>query len=114
MLSNKTIINRYSSSVMYVSNILIYGFTGLYYCFIQLYLHGQTSLSATYIGFLLSMAQAVAIFAPPFWGVCADKAKYKKHVLLVLIIYTPFPNFSRESAETFRFLPRAAVFFAFT
>ncbi len=74
-----------SRGVLYISNALLYGFTGLYYCFIQLYLYSETPHSSAYIGILLSIPQAVAIFAPLFWGVCADKARYKKTVLLIIV-----------------------------
>ncbi len=73
-------------SVLYISNALLYGFTGLYYCFIQLYLHNETPHSPTYVGILLSIPQAVAIFAPLFWGICADKARYKNTVLMSIAI----------------------------
>lgn len=72
--------------VMYISNLFLYGFTGLYYCFAQLYLHTETSHSASYVGVLLAIPQAVAIFAPLFWGVCADKARYKKTVLFIMAL----------------------------
>ena len=78
------LVKAYSLSIMYISNALLYGFTGLYYCFIQLYLHGETQHSSAYIGILLSVPQAVAVFAPLFWGICADKAKYKKSILLIM------------------------------
>ncbi len=74
--------------VMYISNLFLYGFTGLYYCFAQLYLHTETGHSASYVGILLAIPQAVAIFAPLFWGVCADKAGYKKTVLLIMALGT--------------------------
>ena len=84
MVGGKSYQADFSGPVMYLANVLLYGFTGLYYCFVQLYLHSETPHSDTYIGILLSVSQAVAIFAPLFWGVCADKARYKKTVLLIM------------------------------
>lgn len=75
-----------SKTVLYASNAILYGFTGLYYCFIQLYLHSETPHSSAHIGILLSVPQAVAIFASLFWGICADKARYKKNVLMIIAI----------------------------
>ena len=85
MLRAKKLSASRSRSVLYISNLLLYGFTGLYYCFIQLYLHSETPHSAAYIGVLLSTPQAVAIFAPLFWGVCTDKARYKKTALMIIV-----------------------------
>ena len=70
--------------VLYVSNLLLYGFTGMYYCFISLYLNEIHSY--TVAGVLLAIPQAVAIFAPLFWGKRTDRAHYKKAVLLVMMI----------------------------
>ena len=70
--------------VLYAANLLLYGFTGLYYCFASLYLNKIHSASTA--GALLALAQAVAILAPLFWGMCADKVRYKKTVLLIIMI----------------------------
>lgn len=78
-----------SVATVYAGNALIYGFTGLYYCFIQLYLKNETAHSYSKIGFLLSFAQTVAIFAPMLWGVWADKARYKKTALFVMMAGAP-------------------------
>ena len=74
-----------STWIMYLSNFLIYGYTGLYFCFMQLYLASQTGDSSAGIGILLSIGQGMAILAPLFWGIRADRAKRKKNVLLVMI-----------------------------
>jgi len=86
MRRERKLSGSFSSGVLYASNAILYGFTGLYYCFIQLYLHNETPHSSTQIGILLSIAQAVAIFAPLFWGICADKARYKKTALMIIVI----------------------------
>ena len=83
-----------SVATVYAGNALIYGFTGLYYCFIQLYLKNETAHSYSKIGFLLSFAQTVAIFAPMLWGVWADKARYKKTALFVPFLELPEPVLS--------------------
>ncbi len=90
MRKEKILSGGISKGVLYVSNAVLYGFTGLYYCFIQLYLHNETPHSSAHIGVLLSVAQAVAIFAPLFWGVCADKARYKKTVLMIIVLGVTF------------------------
>lgn len=70
--------------ILYLSNLLLYGFTGLYYCFVSLYVNQIHSYSVA--GVLLAIPQGVAIFAPLFWGMCADKARYKKTVLLIMML----------------------------
>ena len=67
-----------------VANGLVYGFNALYYCFLQIYLEMyHTPVS---VGILLSVGPLVAIIAPMFWGIQADKAKYKNNILTVTII----------------------------
>ena len=73
-----------SKYVLYLSNLLLYGFTGMYYCFISLYLNKIHSYAVA--GVLLAIPQAVAIFAPLFWGKRADRARYKKTVLLIMML----------------------------
>jgi Nucleoside H+ symporter. len=66
------------------ANGLVYGFNALYYCFLQIYLEMyHTPVS---VGILLSVGPLVAIAAPLFWGVKADKAKYKNNILSVTVI----------------------------
>lgn len=67
-----------------VVNAGIYASSALYYCFIQIYL--STSHDAVTVGSLLSIGQAVSVFAPIIWGVWADKARYKNNVLLVAVL----------------------------
>lgn len=86
MSGEKILPTNRSKAVLYLSNLLLYGFTGLYYCFIQLYLKNNTTHSEELRGILLAVAQGVAIFAPLFWGVMTDKARYKKTVLLIIAL----------------------------
>ena len=69
--------------VLYVANFLLYGFSGLYYCFASLYLNKIHSAATA--GTLLAVAQVVAILAPLFWGMCVDRARWKKSVLFVIV-----------------------------
>ncbi len=69
---------------IFAANGLVYGFNALYYCFIQIYLEQFHSTVA--VGVLLSIGPLVAIVAPIFWGLKADRAKYKNTVLLITII----------------------------
>jgi len=66
------------------ANGLVYGFNALYYCFLQIYL--EMYHPPVTAGILLSVGPLVAIIAPMFWGIQADKAKYKNNILTVTII----------------------------
>ena len=94
MLKERHLPAGSSKYILYLANLLLYGFTGLYYCFISLYVNQIHSYSVA--GILLAIPQGIAIFAPLFWGVCADKARYKKTVLLIMMLgvticYTAVP-----------------------
>lgn len=65
-------------------NFIIYGLNGIYYSFIQQYLSScQPPIAA---GYLLSVGPAVTMISPFFWGIKADKAKYKNTVMLITVI----------------------------
>ena len=94
MLRGKTLPSGSSKYILYLSNLLLYGFTGLYYCFVSLYVNQIHSYSTA--GIILAIPQGIAIFAPLFWGMCADRARYKKSVLLIMMLgvticYTTVP-----------------------
>jgi len=69
---------------LFCANGLVYGFNALYYCFIQIYI--EQYHDPVNSGILLAIGPLVAIFAPLFWGVRADKAKYKNTILLITVI----------------------------
>lgn len=66
------------------ANGLIYGLNALYYCFIQLYLSKFHTPAS--VGVLLSVGPLIAIFAPLFWGILADRAKYKNTIMLITVL----------------------------
>lgn len=68
----------------FVINACVYGASALYYCFIQIYL--LKSHDTVTVGTLLSIGPIVAVVAPVFWGIWADKAKYKNIVLAVAMM----------------------------
>lgn len=71
-------------SALSAANGLVYGFNALYYCFLQIYF--EKFHTPVHVGILLSIGPFVAIFAPMFWGIRADNAKYKNNVLTVTVI----------------------------
>nr|MBQ4318049.1 MFS transporter [Clostridia bacterium] len=80
MTKNKII----KTAALVAANGLVYGFNALYYCFIQIYL--EQYHDPVNAGILLAIGPLVSIFAPLFWGVRADKAKYKNTILLITVI----------------------------
>jgi len=67
-----------------VINFVMYGLNGIYFSYISEYLSNYQS--PVQVGYLVALGQLVMIFAPMFWGVRADKAKYKNSPLLICII----------------------------
>ena len=69
---------------LYLSNGIVYGLNALYYCFIQIYVGSCHSEETS--GVLLSIGPLVAIFAPIFWGLLADRSRSKNAVLAISIL----------------------------
>lgn len=65
-------------------NFIIYGMNGIYYSFIQQYIGVYQPPVAA--GYLLALGPAVTMISPFFWGIRADKAKYKNTILLINLI----------------------------
>ena len=68
---------------LFAANGLVYGLNALYYCFIQIYL--EQYHTPVNVGILLSIGPLVSIFAPLFWGMSADRARYKNSVLTLTV-----------------------------
>ncbi len=69
---------------LFASNGLVYSLNALYYCFIQIYItkfHPDDTA-----GILLAIGPLVAIFAPIFWGMLADRARSKNLVLAASVL----------------------------
>ncbi len=66
------------------ANALIYAFNALFYSFLPLYFNDR--FPPVEAGILLSIGPAVSIIAPVFWGMLADRAKYKNTVLMVAVL----------------------------
>ncbi|MGM9626264.1 MAG: MFS transporter [Eubacteriales bacterium] len=69
---------------LYLANALVYAFNALFYCFLPLYFNAR--FSSVQAGILLSIGPAVSMIAPVFWGMLADRAKYKNTVLICTIL----------------------------
>lgn len=69
---------------LFASNALVYGLNALYYCFIQIYISQYHPDDVT--GVLLAIGPFVAIFAPVFWGMAADRARSKNLILTIAVI----------------------------
>ena len=84
---------------LFAVNALGYALTAAYNNFAPLYITGiHGSIKA---GILLSIGPIVSIFAPMFWGVCADKAKYKNTILLILAVGTGLSYYTLTFSENF-------------
>lgn len=70
--------------LLILMNFVIYGLNGIFYSYIQQYVGAYQPPIET--GLLVALGPLVTIFAPFFWGVRADKAKYKNTVLLICLI----------------------------
>ena len=93
------------------ANGLVYGFNALYYCFLQIYL--EMYHPPVTAGILLSVGPLVAIIAPIFWGVQADKAKYKNNILSVTIIGSAISFFLLMVNQNFWWLFGTLLFVMF-
>ncbi|MCQ2432817.1 MAG: MFS transporter [Clostridia bacterium] len=69
---------------LYASNAMVYAFNALFYCFLPIYFNDL--YSSEQAGIILSIGPAVCVIAPMFWGVLADRAKYKNTVLISVIL----------------------------
>lgn len=75
---------KFKTVPLFFANALVYGLNSIYYCLIQIYIGAFHPDDIA--GILLSIGPFVAIFAPVFWGMLADRAKSKNIVLAVSII----------------------------
>ena len=89
----------FSLFCLYAANALIYAFNALFYCFLPLYFND--TFPAAQAGILLSIGPAVSIIAPVFWGMLADRAKYKNTVLIVSVLLSAIFFFSLERGLPF-------------
>jgi len=69
---------------LYAANALVYAFNALFYCLLPLYFNDR--FEAIEAGIVLSVGPAVSMVAPVFWGMLADRAKYKNTVLIIAIL----------------------------
>ena len=87
---------------LFFSNAIVYGLNALYYCFIQIYISGCHSDEVS--GILLSIGPLVAIFAPLFWGMLADRAGSKNLVLAVAMLGSAVCYFLIGRGQSFWYL----------
>ncbi|MBQ7299255.1 MAG: MFS transporter [Clostridia bacterium] len=77
-----------------LANALVYAFNALFYCFLPLYFNDR--FSPVEAGIVLSVGPAVSIVAPLFWGMLADRAKYKNTVLICTVLLSSVFFFSMK------------------
>jgi len=94
-------LNPIRIGAMFVANGFVYGLNALYYCFIQLYL--EQFHDPVNAGILLAIGPFVSIFAPLFWGMRADKAKYKNTVLAIACLGSAVVYFMIQFSASFWF-----------
>lgn len=87
---------------LFFSNAIVYGLNALYYCFIQLYISNFHSETTT--GVLLAIGPFVAIFAPLWWGMIADRSKSKNAVLAVSMLGSAVCYFLIGQGQSFWYL----------
>lgn len=75
---------KFSVVCLALANALVYSFNALFYCFLPLYFNDL--FSPVEAGIVLSVGPAVSIAAPVFWGMLADRAKYKNTVLICTVL----------------------------
>ena len=75
---------KFSVVCLALANALVYSFNALFYCFLPLYFNDL--FSPVEAGIVLSVGPAVSIVAPVFWGMLADRAKYKNTVLICTVL----------------------------
>ena len=83
---------KFSVFCLALANALVYAFNALFYCFLPLYFGDK--FSPIEAGIVLSVGPAVSIIAPVFWGMLADRAKYKNTVLICTILLSSIFFFS--------------------
>ena len=89
---NINLSKKFSVFCLALANAMVYSFNALFYCFLPLYFGDKfTSLEA---GVILSVGPAVSIVAPLFWGMLADRAKYKNTVLICTVLLSAICFFS--------------------
>ncbi len=77
-------MKKLSLACLYAANAMIYAFNALFYSFLPLYFNDR--FPPVQAGVILSIGPAVSIIAPVFWGMLADRAKYKNTVLAVSVL----------------------------
>lgn len=82
--SNSGKCGKGSIVCLYIANALVYAFNALFYCLLPIYFNDQ--FPPTEAGILLSIGPAVSIIAPVFWGMLADRAKYKNTILICSVL----------------------------
>ena len=83
---------KFSVFCLAMANAMVYAFNALFYCFLPLYFNDRfLSVEA---GIVLSVGPAVSIIAPVFWGMLADRAKYKNTVLICTVLLSAIFFFS--------------------
>lgn len=87
-----SISKKFSIFCLALANALVYAFNALFYCFLPLYFGDK--FSPIEAGIVLSIGPAVSIIAPVFWGMLADRAKYKNTVLICTILLSSIFFFS--------------------
>ena len=75
---------KFSVFCLALANAMVYSFNALFYCFLPLYFNDR--FSPIEAGIVLSVGPAVSIVAPVFWGMLADRAKYKNTVLICTVL----------------------------
>ncbi len=85
---------KFSIFCLALANALVYAFNALFYCFLPLYFNDR--FSPVEAGIVLSVGPAVSIVAPLFWGMLADRAKYKNTVLICTVLLSSIFFFSMK------------------
>ena len=93
------------------ANGIVYGLNALYYCFIQIYIRMYHPDDAA--GLLLAIGPFVAIFAPVFWGMAADRSKSKNRVLALVIAGSAVCYFMLSLGHGFWYLAVVLVLLMF-
>ena len=90
---------------------LLYYMAGGTFSFFSMYLRTGPRFDATQIGFLLALGPLVAMVAPYFWGLAADKATHRNTVLLVLIAGTGLSALLLPFSRAFYYVASIYVLF---
>ncbi len=97
---------------LFVLYILFFGASAFHGIFLPVYLD-YLKFNKSTIGIILSMSYLITIVSQPLWGIICDRAKFKNHILIILlfssaIIFILIPLYS-----TFWYLLIAISLFAF-